>query len=133
MSDQREALPPAEEDGQPLAGSVKPHKQHLAVCTGGPPELWAARVEEMEGLFSALHAVLVEHRLHKQAKLTACDEPEYTNLQVAVREDGRVAGVVATARVPGPPHPVRVRAEFTLSCPMVWWTADEEPFFTTEL
>jgi (2Fe-2S) ferredoxin len=63
------------EDDQPLAGSVKPYQQHLAVCTGGPPELWQARVEEMEGLFSALMLALQVRGLNKQIKLTACDAP----------------------------------------------------------
>lgn len=63
------------EDDQPLAGSVKPYQQHLAVCTGGPPELWQARVEEMEGLFSALSLALQARGLNKTIKLTACDAP----------------------------------------------------------
>jgi (2Fe-2S) ferredoxin len=60
-------------DQEPLAGTVKPYQQHLAVCTGGPQELWAARVEEMEGLFSTLHQALRLRGLHKKIKLTACD------------------------------------------------------------
>lgn len=75
MDDQATTSLPVEEDGEPLAGSVKRYERHLAVCTGGPPELWAARVEEMEGLFTALHAALRARRLHKQVKLTACDAP----------------------------------------------------------
>lgn len=62
-------------DQEPLAGTVKPYQQQLAVCTGGPPELWAARVEEMEGLFSALHQALRVRGLNKKIKLTACDTP----------------------------------------------------------
>lgn len=58
----------------PLYGSVKPYTQHLAICTGGPPELWASRVEEMEGLFAALNAALKVRALHS-IKLTACDAP----------------------------------------------------------
>lgn len=58
---------------EPLAGTVKPYTQHLAVCTGGPPELWAARVEDMEGLFDALYAALMARDLHRTIKLTACD------------------------------------------------------------
>lgn len=58
---------------EPLAGTVKPYQQHLAVCTGGPPELWAARVEEMEGLFSALNEALRVRGLKKKIKLTACN------------------------------------------------------------
>jgi (2Fe-2S) ferredoxin len=67
--------PPAAEDEQPLAGSVKPYQQHLAVCTGGSPELWAARVEEMEGLLRALSLALEARGLNKRIKLTACDAP----------------------------------------------------------
>jgi (2Fe-2S) ferredoxin len=58
---------------EPLAGTVKPYAHHLAVCTGGPPELWAARVEEMEGLFATLYSSLTARGLQKQVKLTACD------------------------------------------------------------
>lgn len=66
-------MPP---DGpEPLAGSVKPYQQHLVLCTGGPPELWAARVEEMEGLFSALYLALEARGLDRTIKLTACDAP----------------------------------------------------------
>ncbi len=65
-------LLPSDDEG-PLAGSVKPYQQHLAVCTGGPPELWAARVEEREGLFAALQGALQSRGLHKQIKVTACD------------------------------------------------------------
>lgn len=69
-------VPPSEEsEDSPLVGSVKPYQRHLAVCTGGPRELWAARVEEMDGLFRSLHGELVERGLSKQVKLTACDEP----------------------------------------------------------
>ncbi len=60
---------------QTLAGSVKFYKQHLVVCTGGPPELWAARVEEMEGLFARLNQALKERGLKKTIKLGACDMP----------------------------------------------------------
>lgn len=62
-------------DAPPLAGSVKSYDQHLAICTGGPPELWAARVEEMEGLFSVLEVALRVRGLHHRIKLTACDAP----------------------------------------------------------
>lgn len=61
------------DENDPLVGSVKPYQQHLAVCTGGPPELWASRVEEMDGLFSALEVALRVRGLHKSIKLTACD------------------------------------------------------------
>jgi hypothetical protein len=60
---------------EPLAGSVSPYQQHLAICTGGPPELWQSRVEEMEGLFGALEVALRVRGLHKQIKMTACDAP----------------------------------------------------------
>ena len=60
---------------EPLAGTVKFYQQHLAVCTGGPPELWAARVEEMEGLFAALSQALKARALNKLIKLAACDAP----------------------------------------------------------
>lgn len=60
---------------EPLAGSVSPYQQHLAICTGGPPELWQSRVEEMEGVFGALEVALRVRGLHKQIKLTACDAP----------------------------------------------------------
>lgn len=66
------SLPPTDDDG-PLAGSVKPYRRHLAICTGGPAELWAARVEEMAGLFSALDMALVAHGLAKTVKVTATD------------------------------------------------------------
>jgi len=58
-----------------LAGSVKFYKQHLAVCTGGAAELWAARVEEMEGLFATLNQALKDRGLNKLIKLGACDMP----------------------------------------------------------
>lgn len=296
MSDLSSAPPTPNEDDQPLAGSVKPYERHLAVCTGGAPELWAARVEEMEGLFNALHDALVARRLHKRVKLTACDapstgwegfdiflmpdmlvlleitvekvdaladalrddaelpvaatpmaagdhificqhanrdarcgvwgpqfyaalepelatqgvtahlhrtshigghryaavciiypqgvwygnlrpddaprlvsehlihrrllpdkyrgrlgaspcaqvaeaeaaqvlsrdHPEYTNLQVVVNENGQVASVVAVATVPGSQGAIEVRSEFTLFCPTVWWTVDEEPIFVSD-
>ncbi|MBA3534691.1 MAG: sucrase ferredoxin [Ardenticatenales bacterium] len=67
-------LTPSEPD-EPLAGSVGPYQQHLAICTGGPPELWATRVEEMEGLFGALEVALRVRGLHKKIKITACDAP----------------------------------------------------------
>jgi (2Fe-2S) ferredoxin len=60
---------------EPLAGSVSPYQQHLAICTGGPPELWRSRVEEMEGVFGALEVALRVRGLHKQIKMTACDAP----------------------------------------------------------
>jgi (2Fe-2S) ferredoxin len=60
---------------EPLAGSVSPYQQHLAICTGGPPELWQSRVEEMEGVFGALEVALRVRGLHKQIKMTACDAP----------------------------------------------------------
>lgn len=60
---------------QALAGSVKFYKQHLVVCTGGPPELWATRVEEMEGLFARLNQALKDRGLNKLIKLAACDMP----------------------------------------------------------
>lgn len=67
-----------QESREPLAGSVKPYRHHLAVCTGGPPELWASRVEEMEGLFAALSRALSDAGLGGSVKLTACDEPSLT-------------------------------------------------------
>ncbi|MCB0077343.1 MAG: sucrase ferredoxin [Anaerolineales bacterium] len=57
-----------------LIGSVKPYALHLALCTGGPRELWAARVEEMAGIFTALHGALQAHGLEGTVKLTACDD-----------------------------------------------------------
>lgn len=63
------------EVNEPLAGSVSSYQQHLAICTGGPPELWRSRVEEMEGVFGALEVALRVRGLHKQIKLTACDAP----------------------------------------------------------
>lgn len=62
-------------EGEALAGSVSPYQQQLAICTGGPPELWRSRVEEMEGVFGALEVALRVRGLHKQIKLTACDAP----------------------------------------------------------
>jgi hypothetical protein len=60
---------------EPLAGTVSPYQQHLIVCTGGPPELWQSRVEEMSGVFSALEVALRVRGLNKHIKLAACDAP----------------------------------------------------------
>ncbi len=75
MSIKATATPPPAEPPEPLAGTVKPYQQHLAICTGGPPEWWHARVEEMEGVFAALYAALEARSLHHSIKLTACDVP----------------------------------------------------------
>ncbi|MGB0389769.1 MAG: hypothetical protein ACPGWR_33530, partial [Ardenticatenaceae bacterium] len=60
---------------EPLAGSVKYYRQHMVVCTGGPHELWAARVEQMEGLFATLSQALKARGLNKVIKVGACDAP----------------------------------------------------------
>ncbi|MGH2541639.1 MAG: sucrase/ferredoxin-like domain-containing protein, partial [Ardenticatenaceae bacterium] len=60
--------------------------------------------------------------------------PEYESLSVEVQKDeaGREASAVARAVVPGPIGYMTVRAEWTLSCPLIWWTADDEPLFIAE-
>lgn len=63
------------DDEGPLVGSVKYYEQHLAVCTGGPPEIWAARVEEMNEFFVALTRALKGCELLRTVKVTACDAP----------------------------------------------------------